>query len=244
VGETEPTETEPTETEPILIDEPILLSHIVYYKCDNIVGAEEFADEILDHMYYLIEEAHSGKYTEDASAQMFEEVSRLAKIQDSVRCDIDEMELWASREKEYYYATRLWLFLKEHGYSDEVCAGIMGNFMTETGGDTLKLRPHIYDSTGYYYGMAMWCTYYYHTCAGMTFEEQCQYLVDTMQMEFDKFGHMYCEGFDYEDFIGMTSPKEIALAFAKVYERRDPVSHVRRQRNAVVALDYFTQKLY
>ena len=46
-----------------------------------------------------------------------------------------EEENWRVRAKEYPVATQVWLYMKnEFGWSDIVCAGIMGNMMAECGG--------------------------------------------------------------------------------------------------------------
>ena len=52
---------------------------------------------------------------------------------------LDEI-VWGLRKAEYPAATEVWLYLKELGYNDYVCAGIMGNLMAETGGQTLNLE--------------------------------------------------------------------------------------------------------
>ena len=44
---------------------------------------------------------------------------------------------------------------------------------------------------------------------------------------------------DYDDFIEMTDIEEIALAFAKCYERCGSGSYDVRQSNALIAFEYF-----
>ena len=235
-------ETEPTivETEPPLIEEPLLYKHIEYIEFGSVNDAQEFMNELSRLIELLHNEVGSAMYTEQANELMLDEVSRLNKIKALVETHIDDLCKWEARYEQYPYATRLWKFLKEHGYSDVVCAGILGNFMTETGGHTLSLRPHIYDSTGIYYGMAQWSGKYHAEVRGVVFEDQCEYLVKTMRKEFDTFGFKYRKGFDYEDFLNLTSPEEAALAFAKCYERCHPISHNIRQTGAVTAYKYFT----
>lgn len=235
-------ETEPStvETEPPLIEEPLLYSDIGYIEFSSINDAEEFKNELSRNIELLHIEVSSKMYTDQANKLMLDEVARLNEVKYLVEVHIEELHKWEERYEQYPYATRLWKFLKEQGYSDVVCAGIMGNFMTETGGHTLSLQPHIYDSTGIYYGMAQWSAKYYAEVRGAGFEEQCEYLVKTMKREFDTFGFKYYEGFDYEDFLSMTSPEEAALAFAKCYERCHPRSHSIRQTGAANAYKYFT----
>ena len=61
-----------------------------------------------------------------------------------------EEERWQEKMKKYPVATEVWLYMKDLGWSDSVCAGIMGNMMSEVGGKTLKLDPNLYYKDTYY----------------------------------------------------------------------------------------------
>lgn len=63
---------------------------------------------------------------------------------------------WEVRASEYPVATQVWLYMKEEfGWSDTVCAGIMGNMMAECGGCwTSDLDWDASSSSGY--GMIQW----------------------------------------------------------------------------------------
>lgn len=67
-----------------------------------------------------------------------------------------EEENWRVRAEEYPVATQAWLYMKnELGFSDIVCAGIMGNMMAECGGCwTSDLDWDVSSSSGY--GMIQW----------------------------------------------------------------------------------------
>ena len=67
-----------------------------------------------------------------------------------------EEENWRVRAEEYPVATQAWLYMKnELGFSDVVCAGIMGNMMAECGGCwTSDLDWDVSSSSGY--GMIQW----------------------------------------------------------------------------------------
>ena len=67
-----------------------------------------------------------------------------------------EEEDWKVRAEEYPVATQAWLYMKnELGFSDIVCAGIMGNMMAECGGCwTSDLDWDVSSSSGY--GMIQW----------------------------------------------------------------------------------------
>jgi hypothetical protein len=73
----------------------------------------------------------------------------------------EEIHKWEVRASEYPVATQVWLFLKEElGYSDAVCAGIIGNMMAECGGHTLNLQWNLYNAS-YHYGLCQWSSRYY-----------------------------------------------------------------------------------
>lgn len=63
---------------------------------------------------------------------------------------------WEKRAAEYPVATQVWLYMKnEFGWSDTVCAGIMGNMMAECGGCwTSDLDWDVNSSNGF--GMIQW----------------------------------------------------------------------------------------
>jgi hypothetical protein len=237
---TEPSDVPTEPSAPPLIDIPVLYSELEYVEYTSVNDAEEFKNEVSRLIEQLQAAVDSEQYTEGACADMRAEVTRLTDIVVRIDANIESIRLWEARYKEYPYATMLWQYLKSEGYSDIVCAGIIGNFMTETGGHTLALRPHIYDSTGVYYGMAQWSGKYHAEVRGAGFEKQCEYLVKTMKKEFDTFGYKYKTNFNYDTFINMTSPEAAAMAFAKCYERCTPVSYNKRQNGARIAYNYFT----
>lgn len=74
---------------------------------------------------------------------------------------------------------------------------------------------------------------------GASLEEQCDYLRDTIEYEFDTFGYVYKRNFDYNSFLDLTDIKSAALAFAKCYERCGSGSYYTRQQNAIAAYNYF-----
>jgi hypothetical protein len=140
---------------------------------------------------------------------------------------------------EYYYATKVWEFLRERNFSQEVACGIIGNMMVETSGGTLDLKPDIYSPSGNYYGLCQWSQKYYPGTRDLPFEHQLDYLLGTMPWEFNTFGWQYQEGFTYDDFFNLTDPAEAALAFAKAYERCGPASYELRKQAARDAYKYF-----
>ena len=86
----------------------------------------------------------------------------------------------------YPEATKVWTILQDYGYNDYVCAGIMGNLMVETGGNTLDLDPDlVYYS---YYGLCQWSYEYFPSVWYSSLEEQCEFLHDTIEYEINTFG--------------------------------------------------------
>lgn len=141
---------------------------------------------------------------------------------------------------DYSAAAQIWSYLHDVcGFNDAVCAGILGNIMAETGGQTLYIQWWLggYD-TGYY-GMCQWALCYCPEVYGRDLAGQCEYLASTMEYNINSFGFCYYSGFDYATFLSMTNPSDVALAFAQTYERCSSASYYIRQVNAQVAYDYF-----
>lgn len=150
--------------------------------------------------------------------------------------DYEQYLAWKS---EYYYATKVWEYFMQRDYGRAIISAILGNMMIETSGGTLDLKPTVYSPSRNYYGLCQWSLKYYPEARGLTFEQQLDYLLKTMPWEFNTFGWLYKEGFDFEEFIQMDDPEEAALAFAKVYERCGPASYNLRQQAARKAYNYF-----
>ena len=147
----------------------------------------------------------------------------------------EEFKKWDKRYKEYPSASRIWQFLKSNGYNDYVCAGIMGNLMTEVGGQTLNLQCMIYGDG--YYGMCQWNPR--HTKVfGKGINGQCEYLLSTIEKEFNTYGSNYASGFNYNSFKNMNNEQNAAIACAKVYERCASASYYQRAANAAEAYNY------
>lgn len=142
-------------------------------------------------------------------------------------------------ETEYETANIIWNYLKDLDYNDYVCAGILGNMMVECGGHTLDIDPTA--ETKSYYGICQWSRKYYPDVIGVSLDAQCNYLRDTIKYEIDTFGFLYSKKFNYEQFLTLEDEKDVALAFAKSYERCGSESYEIRQDCATVAYDFFTK---
>ena len=140
-------------------------------------------------------------------------------------------DIWAIRAAEYPEATTAWLYMKSLGWNDYVCAGIMGNFMSECGGQTLAINPYAYNSREHGGGICGWLYRYFPAVQGQNLEFQLQYLADTLE---DQMGSNTTS-----NFLSMTNYYDTALTFAKKYERCSSGSYGLRQRNAEKAYAYF-----
>jgi hypothetical protein len=143
---------------------------------------------------------------------------------------------------EYPAAEYIWQYMKDLGWNDYVCAGVMGNLMAEVGGQTLNIQYNLYSSDGGYYGMCQWSKKYHSGIYGINdLNTQCDYLKDTIKYEIDTFGYKYQTNFNLEAFLNLTDAQQAALAFAKTYERCASGSYAVRQRNAITAYNYFVK---
>lgn len=167
--------------------------------------------------------------------------SQRAYYQNILNDILAEEALWETRMKQYPVATTAWLYLKDLGYNDYVCAGILGNMMTECGGNTLNLQPHVIGNN-WFYGICQWSKSYYPQVWGTDLNVQLELLGNTMKEEFNSFGKLYKRYFNYAKFIALTNEKEAALAFAQVYERCGSSTYSVRQYNATIAYNYYTSK--
>ena len=233
--------TVPETTQPPLINTPLLYPELIVYEFETIEEAQEFINITMEAIDLISSELGTiDTYTQEALSAMQVERTRLDVELTSARRQEATFIKWEEKEFEYYYATRTWKYLKDLGYSDVACAGIIGNLMAECGGHTLKLNPFLYDkATGSYYGMFQWSMKYYPAIVGAGFEEQLDYYAKTSIPIFRTWGKNYAAGFTLDDFNELTDPREAALAFAKIYERCASWTYERRQNFAEVAYKYF-----
>lgn len=144
---------------------------------------------------------------------------------------------WITKSAEYPAATQIWRYMKDLGWNDYVCAGIMGNLMAEVGGQTLDIQYWLQGNG--YYGMCQWNKAYRSSVWGADLVGQCDFLRDTIKYEIDTFGYAYKKGFNLDSFLALSNERDAALAFAKCYERCGSETYTIRQNNAEKAYDYF-----
>ena len=139
-------------------------------------------------------------------------------------------------DKQYLQATYVWNYLKnEISLNDYVAAGVLGNIMTEVGGQTLDISKYSCRESngGTYYGMCQWAGPRKERLLndfGRSLEDQCRFLkVELFEIIPEN-----------NSFYDLQDEQEAALYFAKKYERCATWSYSKRQVNATKALQYFT----
>ena len=208
------------------------------------LGIEELNIEICDLQFYRTELDnmylnYPEKFFTEINELVSSEIDAIDNLLEKYYADLEYARLWRQRAQEYPAATQIWLSMKEQGWNDYVCAGILGNIMAECGGHTLSIQWDIYDHSGWFYGICQWSLYYRPEASGLSLENQLSLLYETIEYEFDYAGFCYYYGFTYDDFLQMTDYRNAALAFAKVYERCGSAPHAIRQNNAQIAYEYF-----
>lgn len=194
------------------------------------------ADKQQKEYQQLLNDIYAKEAQEEADRIAAEQAEKEAEKIRIAKQQAAEEEKWAKKSAEYPAATYIWRYMKNLGWNDYVCAGIMGNLMAEVGGQTLNIRYTL--SSNGYYGMCQWKREYSNIW-GAGLESQCDYLRDTIEYEFNTFGFKYKQNFNFNSFLNMTDAQQAALAFAKSYERCASGSYKVRQQNAVKAYNYF-----
>lgn len=136
------------------------------------------------------------------------------------------------QKKAYPVAAAVWQRLREHGLSEPVAAGIMGNMMAECGGQTLDLDPYIY--SGGFYGLCMFSLHYFPGVDGLGVAAQVDFLIDTLSNIRDGGGSV-------ETFLSLTDARAAARYFSDYYERPASWSE-KRADNAGAAYNYFSER--
>ena len=221
--------------------------NIMNYSLDELTNLMNKQIEIKKNAHELAEMARSLGWPEDCQAIQsakveYKNANLIYNIYkeryDNLLVEIENKK-WADKEAEYPAATAIWRYMKDLGWSDYVCAGIMGNLMAEVGGHTLDIQYWLKGNG--YYGMCQWNTAYKDRVWGANLNGQLDFLRDTIQYEIDTFGYAYKSNFNFNSFLNLENEKDVALAFAKCYERCGSSSYNSRQVNATKALEYFTK---
>lgn len=213
------------------------------YSCSDmsyLLTVIEEQERLAEAAHQMAESARTLGYKENHSTIVLakEEYQAAIAKREQYQTTYDELMVhWQSKREEYPTATYIWGYFKSLGYSDVVCAGILGNMMAEVGGQTLNLNYQ--SGNNNYYGLCQWNKAYSEVW-GTSLTEQCAFLQNSIQYEFNTYGYAYKKNFNYESFMKMTSAEDAAKAFAVCYERCGKASYKVRQSNASAAYEYFT----
>ena len=135
-----------------------------------------------------------------------------------------------AKRQAYPVAARVWTLLREAGLSEACTAGIIGNMMSECGGQTLSLSPGTY--SGGYYGLCMWSLYYFPEAEGLGVDDQVALLLRTLE------SNISAGGGSCAAFLASADARTAARYFSDYYERPAVWNSVRAD-NAEIALAYF-----
>ena len=227
----------------ILVVESSISENYIALEEQKIVATGLLNTNILDVQTNPEEETEESAVgtTESARVPDFEEEETWTIEETTWEEEIytEEETTW-TYSSQYPVASYIWSYMRSLGWSNAVCAGIMGNLMAEVGGNTLDLDPYLYYyDSGTYYGICQWYVPYYPEISGSSLEYQCYFLESTIAEEINVFGYKYSSSMNYSRFLNLTDPSEVALCFAKCYERCASFSYGVRQSNAEKAYAYF-----
>ena len=174
------------------------------------------------------------------------EVNRVLEINELYKIDYDNFvkaewdAFWGPKLEEYPTATQAWLTMKSFGWSDTVCAGIMGNLMLETGGGTLHLDWDSNGSSGY--GLIQWIGGRRSLIKSIygefpTVDNQMQFVHDELYGA-NGISKQVTDS-QLNAIMGAETPEECAYAFACYYERCSAQHRGIRRTYARRAYEYF-----
>ena len=239
---------EPTETEEVVIVlDTVVVERVeptTYDEANNLLDEatkrQETAQMVLDGLTELgYEPDHPAIVM--AYAELENRTADVAYYQEK-QAEWEEIHKWEVRASEYPVATQVWLYMKEEfGWSDTVCAGIMGNMMAECGGCwTSDLDWDVSSSSGY--GMIQWLggrkqQLFNIYGSSPSIEDQLNFMKDelygtngvTKQVTDSQLNKI----------MNADSPEDCAYAFACYYERCGEGNRWVRRDYARRAYEYF-----
>lgn len=215
---------------------------------------EEEANACLEKSYERKEIAESIRdglislgYTEDHPAVVLanEDIANTNIEIDYYKKEVAKWEKireWNKKAAKYPNAARAWKYMKEQfGWSDTVCAGIMGNFMAECGGCwTSDLNYSVNSKNGL--GMVQWIGDRRKAIVkrygnNPTIEEQLEFMYDELYGT-DGVSRQVSKK-ELEKIMNAATPEECAMAFATYYERCAKQHRAPRKGYARTAYNYF-----
>lgn len=178
---------------------------------------------------------------EKAAADALEEQKRMS-LQYNYSADGQESQTGNTQAAygamaDYPVAAQVYERMSGEGWSDVCIAGLLGNMMTECGGQTLALEPSAVsvDRGVRYYGLCQWSMTYNGGVDGRDVSGQLDYLMGNVESQMAYFGG---DGGTYSNWLGSSDAAQAARDFCKYYERGSGTE--RRAANAVTAYNWIT----
>ena len=207
---------------------------------DEATKCQETAQMVLDGLTELgYEPDHPAIVM--AYAELENRTSDVAYYQEK-QTEWEEIHKWEVRASEYPAATQVWLYMKEEfGWSDTVCAGIIGNMMAECGGCwTSDLDWDVSSSSGY--GMIQWLggrkqQLFNIYGSSPSIENQLNFMKDELYGTNGVTKQVTDSQLD--KIMNADSPEDCAYAFACYFERCGEGHRWVRRDYARRAYDYF-----
>lgn len=176
-----------------------------------------------------------------AHTEVDNSTSDLAYYQEK-QVEWEKIHKWEVRKAEYPAATEAWLIMSEEfGWSDTVCAGIIGNLMAECGGCwTQDLDWQI--NTKHGMGMVQWIGGRRSQLVALygenpTVRDQMMFMKDELYGS-NGVTKQVTES-QLNEIMNASSPEECAYAFASYYERCASQHRAPRRGYARTAYEYF-----
>lgn len=245
---TEPETTTPTEPELVTPQFNFSMQKFTYTKFDNI---EDLLEERIRLEKYAIEfmiacGTYANQLELNGDAEGWEFLETVLKPEQEYLLELQKQYMWDYKAFEYPVATYVWLYMKnEFGWSDIVCAGVMGNLMAECGGCwTQDLDWTLKGSSGL--GMVQWLgsrreeiTAKYGPSPSV--DQQLQFMYDEL------YGlngvTKQVKNSEFTEIMEAITPEDCAFAFASYYERCSNQYRSPRKRYARIAYEYFVEEV-
>lgn len=156
-----------------------------------------------------------------------------------------EEEVVSEPTPEFPIAQEVWDTMKSFGWSDAMCAGIMGNMMRECAGNNFDLHWNAVNKSSGCYGLCQWTPMYHHRVQNANVQGQLAYLKSSLEnKEYSPRGRRINYGDLLERLQSFETPEAVAKEFFIKYEwvvnnHPSQASVRQRQANARRAYEYF-----
>lgn len=158
---------------------------------------------------------------------------------------VEEEEIVSEPTPEFPIAQEVWDTMKSFGWSDVMCAGIMGNMMRECAGNNFDLHWQAVNKSSGCYGLCQWTPMYHHRVQNANVQEQLAYLKSSLEnKEYSPRGRRINYGNLLKRLQSLETPEAVAKEFFIDYEwivnnHPSQASVRQRQANARKAYEYF-----